>query len=86
MRSLASAEYQEADIAKTKLFFLLEPFEKIDQESLLNKLSNIDQDNKLYSQYKNYSRTIASEMDHELSSEELKTVKTVVYMDNFINI
>ena len=83
MRSLASAEYQEADMAKTKLFFLLEPFEKINQESLLNKLSNIDQDNKLYSQYKNYSRTVASEIDHELSSEELKTVKTIVFMENY---
>lgn len=82
MRSLASEEYSEADATKSKLLFTLDPSEEINENNLIAKLVDID-NNKGYSKYKEYSKELASQMDRTLSQEELKTIKSLTFVENY---
>lgn len=81
MRSLSSAEYDEAESIKTKIFFSLEPMTNVTEEvvlSKLNTLNSIDISDK-YTRYKNFAKNIMSELNRPLTAEENKFTKSYVY-------
>lgn len=84
MRSLSSAEYTESEITKSKIFFSMKPFDEINEDILLEKITNIDKENnKLYQGYISWSKNIASEQNKQLTADENKQNKayffTMVY-------
>ena len=82
MRSLSTVEYTEADSTKSKLLFTLDPSEEINENNLIAKLVDID-NNKGYSKYKEYSKELASQRNRILSQEELKTIKSLTFVENY---
>lgn len=80
MRSLSTAEYAEADSTKSKLLFTLDPSEEINENNLIAKLVDID-NNKGYFKYKEYSKEVSSQIDRTLNQEELKTIKPLVFVE-----
>ena len=82
MRSLSTVEYTEADSTKSKLLFTLDPSEEINENNLIAKLVDID-NNKGYSKYKSYAKELSSQIDRTLNQEELKTIKSLVFVENY---
>ena len=81
MRSLSTIEYNEADSTKSKLLFCLDPSDELNESNIIGKLSDID-NNKGYATYKTYLRELSSQMNRTLSQEELKTIKSLVFVEN----
>ena len=81
MRSLSTIEYNEADSTKSKLLFCLDPTDELNESNIIGKLSDID-NNKGYATYKTYLRELSSQMNRTLSQEELKTIKSLVFVEN----
>ena len=81
MRSLSTIEYNEADSTKSKLLFCLDPSDELNESNIIGKLSDID-NNKGYAKYKEYSKSLASQMNRTLSQDELKTIRSLVFVEN----
>jgi len=81
MRSLASAEYTEAENTKTKIFLSLDPFSQLTEEMVLNKLNTINsiENNNHFTNYTKLYKNINSKLDRQLTSEELKYTKAYYY-------
>lgn len=81
VRSLTASEYKEFDEVKAKVLFSLEPFCKIDQGLIFSALDSINNDYnlKLYSLYRHYIKTIASQLGDELLIEDYKQAKASFY-------
>lgn len=77
MRSLSSEEYEEAENIRTKVFFSLEPFEAINEESVLSKLNTINsiEIKKLHNNYLNFVKSMNAELSRNMTTEELKHTK-----------
>ena len=81
MRSLSKAEYDEAEVTKTKIFFALDPFASITEEVVLAKLNTINSiDNNLRAtKYQNLIKAISNEINRTPTAEELKYTKAYFY-------
>jgi hypothetical protein len=81
MRSLSSAEYDEAENTKTKIFLSLDPFSDISSETVLAKLNTVNsiENNKLISQYFKLKDNLAKEINRPLSADEIKYSKAYFY-------
>jgi len=82
IRSLNSAEYKELEETKTKLFFDLKPFTKINSELLLDQLKNINNNDNLqiYSNYQKYIKLLSSQIDDNLLADDYKQAKASFYL------
>ena len=81
MRSLANTEYEEAEAAKAKIFFSIEPFAEVTTELVLSKLNTINsiEINTKYYQYQQFNKAINSELNRPLTAEETKYTKSYLY-------
>jgi hypothetical protein len=82
IRSLNSAEYKELEETKTKLFFDLKPFTKINSKLLLDQLKNINNNDNLqiYSKYQKYIKLLSSQIDDNLLADDYKQAKASFYL------
>lgn len=81
MRSLSLEEYTEAENAKTKIFFSLEPKLNVKEEIVLSKLNTINsiEAKKVFNAYEQFVKLIASEMNRQMNAEELRYTKAYFY-------
>lgn len=81
MRSLSSSEYAEAEVAKTKILFSLNPLENIEESLILNRLQNINNENtnQIYSNYLEWQKATSNSLNRSLTSEEQKHIKAYFY-------
>jgi hypothetical protein len=81
MRSLSQLEYNEAENTKTKIFFDIEPFSKIDTDTVVAKLDTINSKSlkEKYNQYEKFIYSLQSEIKRPLTSEEIKYTKSYLY-------
>jgi hypothetical protein len=81
MRSLSSEQYNEAEIAKTKIFFYITPFAKITEEVVLEAFAQLHDAKlaKVYASYKIFLKHIQNSMNRDLTIEELKFTKAYFY-------
>lgn len=81
MRSLSNEEYIESEAIKTKIFFTLDAFSKIDEDTINNKFNEINNSNILttYQNYKNFTKTVQNDINRELTAEENKFIKAYFY-------
>ena len=82
LRSLTASESKELDSLKTKILFSLEPNAKISQEYIVNKMTNINssQINTVYSYYCNWVKSLGSQMQEDLSVDDIKQAKASFYL------
>jgi len=80
-RSLTANESKESENIKTKILFSLEPNTKISKDMILSGFANIDSiDTKIkFSEYSNWLKTLSTEIDQDLSVEDIKQVKASFY-------
>ena len=80
MRSLSSIEYTEAENIKTKIFLSLDPLSHINEDIVFNKLNTIGSiDNGLIQNYYSLQKKLSSEINRQLTAEELKYTKAYYY-------
>jgi hypothetical protein len=81
LRSLTASESKELDSLKTKLLFSLEPNTKISQEYIVNKINDINSSeiNTVYSSYCNWIKSLASQLQEDLSVDDIKHAKASFY-------
>ena len=81
LRSLSSAEFQEAEETRTKILFGLQPMSKIDNESITSAFSNIDTSatHNTLIEYKNWLKSIEQTLDQSLSVDDQKQAKASFY-------
>lgn len=81
MRSLSSVEYDEVEVAKTKILLSLDPFDNINENLVLSKLNTLNSIdiNKNYINYHNFIKILSNEIDRPLTSEEIKHTKAYLY-------
>jgi len=81
MRSLSNEEYAESEAIKTKIFFALDAFAKIDENIITNKFNEINNEDILntYGNYKNFTKSVQNDIDRELTAEENKFIKAYFY-------
>jgi hypothetical protein len=81
MRSLSSAEYNEAESIKTKIFLSLDPLSPLNEEMVLGKLNTIDSidNNKHLLHYDKLQKNLSNEINRQLTAEELKYTKAYYY-------
>ena len=81
MRSLSSEEYREAEETKTKIFFSLEPNVIVKEDIVLDKLNTINsiELKKTHSYYVNFQRMLSTEINRQMTTEELKYCKAFFY-------
>jgi hypothetical protein len=77
MRSLSSAEYDEAEDVKTKILLSLEPLGEVTGDKILEKFSQIDSldIHQKYHEYKIWSKITNIELNKTLTTEENKQNK-----------
>ena len=81
LRSLSSEEIKEMDNIKTKIFFCLDPLEKIDKNKIEAYFTKID-DIEIIHKMKEYSVWLSglkAEMNKDLSVEDIKQAKASFY-------
>ncbi|NBT08905.1 MAG: hypothetical protein EBS93_08595 [Chitinophagia bacterium] len=81
MRSLSKAEYDEAEVTKTKIFLSLDPLSTLSEEVVLAKLNtinSIDINNKT-AQYNKFIKAISSDINRAPTSDEIKYTKAYFY-------
>jgi hypothetical protein len=85
MRSLSSVEYQECEETKSKILFSIEPYSKIDSDTLNKAISEVNntQTQQIYQIYANSIKTTLSEINRQLTAEELKMIKVDCYYQFF---
>jgi hypothetical protein len=81
LRSLTADETKETETIKTKILFALKPNTKISQESIMEAFSKVDSTeiNNSFSSYSKWLKTIASEINVELSVDDIKQAKASFY-------
>lgn len=88
LRSLSHEESKELEQTKTKILFSYLPFANINEENILQALSNLhkEEHNKVLSTYLNYTKSISNDLNRPLTVEEQKQAKasfySMVYSDN----
>lgn len=93
MRSLSKEEYAEAEVAKTKIFFSLDPLCSINEDVVLAKLNTIDSidNNNRTLKYNQLVKAISADINRAPTADELKYTKAYFYQtvysnqDNIIN-
>jgi hypothetical protein len=88
LRSLTASESKELESVKTKLFFLTEPNTKITESLVISNLDliNSNASNIMYAEYCNWLKVLASQLDGELSVEDLKQAKASFYLMVYNNL
>ena len=82
LRSLSSEETKELDRIKTKILFDLKPFDTIDQNSVISKITasnNLDILDTI-NQYSVWLSQLKAEMNRDLSVDEMKQIKASFYI------
>jgi hypothetical protein len=81
LRSLTASEHKELDTIKTKILFALEPNSKISNDNILKTFANIDGSNnqQLFAYYSNWLKNIISELEEDLSVDDIKQAKASFY-------
>jgi hypothetical protein len=82
LRSLSSEETKELDRIKTKILFDLKPFDAIDQNSVVSKITasnNLDILDTI-NQYSVWLSQLKAEMNRDLSVDEMKQIKASFYI------
>jgi hypothetical protein len=81
LRSLTASEHKELDTIKTKILFALEPNSKISNDNILKTFANIDGPNnqQLFAYYSNWLKNIISELEEDLSVDDIKQAKASFY-------
>ena len=82
LRSLSNKEYEEVDTFKNKVLFSLAPFEDLSDNNIVSGLAEIDQKNtkNLVMGYNIWLKTLSSDLDKQLTVEELKQAKAAYYI------
>jgi len=88
LRSLTASESKELESVKTKLFFLTPPNSKISQDSVLENMHNINSNasNAIYAQYCDWLKILSSQVENELSVDDLKQAKASFYLMVYDNL
>lgn len=88
LRSLTASESKELESVKTKLFFLTEPNTKVTESLVISNLDliNSNASNIMYAEYCNWLKVLASQLDGELSVEDLKQAKASFYLMVYNNL
>lgn len=81
LRSLSNDEVKQLDRIKTQIFFDLVPFDTIDQNSIVSKLTASNNPNILHiiNQYSVWLNQLKAEINRDLSVDELKQIKASFY-------
>jgi hypothetical protein len=81
LRSLSNEQIKEIDKVKTKLLFSLDPFSSLAQENIFENMSNINDQNilQITDSYSVWLNQLKSELNKELSVEEIKQIKSSFY-------
>jgi hypothetical protein len=81
MRSLSSAQYEEAEHTKTKLLLSAQPYKEITQNYLIDSLEllNDKQINKIYNHYDLFVNNMKSTLARDLTVQELKSIRSYFY-------
>jgi hypothetical protein len=81
MRSLSNSEYDEAESAKTKILFSIEPFSTITDDLVLSKLNTINSVDisTKYQKYLNFNKSINYELNRPLTTDESRFTKAYLY-------
>ena len=81
MRSLSSAEYNEAENIKTKVFLSLDPLSPLNEDIVLGKLNTIDSidNNKHLLDYNKLQKNLNHQINRQLTADELKYTKAYYY-------
>jgi hypothetical protein len=82
LRSLTASESKELDSLKTKLLFSLDPNTKVSQEYIVDKINTVNsfEINKVYSYYCNWVKSLASQIQEDLSVDDIKQAKASFYL------
>ena len=81
MRSLSSAEYNEAENIKTKIFLSLDPLSPLNEDIVLGKLNTIDSidNNQHLFKYNQLQKSLSQQINRQLTADELKYTKAYYY-------
>lgn len=81
LRSLSNEETKELDKIKTKILFTLNPFDILNKDLIVSKLSNINNTNILQTvgQYSVWINQLKADLGKELSVEDIKQAKASYY-------
>lgn len=87
MRSLSKEEYAEAEVAKTKIFFSLDPLCSINEDVVLAKLNTIDSidNNNRTLKYNQLVKAISADINRAPTADELKYTKAYFYQTVYSN-
>lgn len=87
LRSLSNEESKELDKIKTKILFSFEPFQNADEDHVMAKFADINNSEILstMSQYSVWLNQLKSDLNKELSVDELKQVKASFYSSIYSN-
>jgi hypothetical protein len=82
LRSLSNEEIKELDKIKTKIFFDLNPFDSIDQNFIISKITSNNDPNilEVINQYSVWLNQLKAEINRDLSVEEVKQAKASFYV------
>jgi hypothetical protein len=82
LRSLSNEETKELDKIKTKVFFGLNPFDSINQYSIISKITSNNDSNilEVINQYSVWLSQLKAEINRDLSVEEVKQAKASFYV------
>ena len=89
MRSLASAEYEEAEQTKTKLLLTAQPYANIDEQYLVENMKILPNNKKIdqiYEYYQTFLNTMVASFGRVLTVQELKSIKSYFYSMVYDNI
>lgn len=83
LRSLSSEESKELEKIKTKIFFMLKPFENITQDHVTSKLLTINNSDILdtINQYSVWLNQLKGELNQDLSIDDTKQAKSAFYTE-----
>jgi hypothetical protein len=87
MRSLSQSEYNEVEATKSKIFFSIAPFTKINEDIILSKLNTINSIdvNQRYLEYQKFHEGISSQLNRPITTEESKIAKAYAYQLVYIH-
>ena len=78
MRSLSQSEYEITDSLKTSILFSIKPSDNISEEIIKNKV-NASHDNSYLNKYQDFVKTIKGQIDKDLTTDDLKQLKSYFY-------
>jgi hypothetical protein len=88
MRSLSNSQYDEAEVTRTKILLSAQPYANINQDYITSSLEIIQSQNinELYSYYLQFLNSMRSSLARELTTHELKSIKSYFYSMVYDNI